>query len=77
LCMRADYPEWLVLEVGADRPGDIKRLASWLPVDIAVLTTIPEIPAHIEFFPTKEHVIAEKSNIAGGSRIWRHSYLEC
>src|SRR2546426_1057325 len=28
----APYPEWLVLEVGADRPGDIRSLASWLPV---------------------------------------------
>ena len=54
------YPEWLVLEVGADRPGDIKNLAKWLTFDIAVVTALPDVPVHIEFFNTKEKVIEEK-----------------
>src|SRR3989338_10485905 len=29
------YPEWLVVEVGADRPGGIRRLAKRLRPDIA------------------------------------------
>ena len=28
--LKKDYPKWLVLEVGADRPGDIMRTAVWL-----------------------------------------------
>ena len=28
------YPQWLVLEVGADRPGDIRSVARWLKPDI-------------------------------------------
>lgn len=55
------YPEWLVLEVGADRPGDIRSLAKWLPVDIAVITRLPEVPVHVEFFESPEAVIEEKA----------------
>lgn len=55
------YPEWLVLEVGADRPGDIRSLVGWLPVDIAVITRLPETPVHVEFFDSVEAVIEEKA----------------
>ncbi len=59
----AQYPEWLVLEVGADRPGDIRGLSSWLPVDIAVITRLPEVPVHVEFFDSPEAVIEEKASL--------------
>ncbi|MDB5224888.1 MAG: UDP-N-acetylmuramoylalanyl-D-glutamyl-2,6-diaminopimelate--D-alanyl-D-alanyl ligase [Candidatus Adlerbacteria bacterium] len=55
------YPDWLVLEVGADRPGDIKSLASWLEVDIAVITRLPEVPVHVEYFESPEAVAEEKA----------------
>ena len=58
------YPEWLVLEVGADRPGDIKRIARWLKPDIAVLTAIPETPAHVEFFASPDELMKEKLSLA-------------
>ncbi|MFA6006851.1 MAG: UDP-N-acetylmuramoyl-tripeptide--D-alanyl-D-alanine ligase [Candidatus Paceibacterota bacterium] len=61
-----EYPEWLILELGADRPGDIKSLASWLPLDIAVVTSVGEVPVHIEFFKTKEALAKEKSQIKNG-----------
>ncbi|MCK5059711.1 MAG: hypothetical protein KAR00_01020 [Candidatus Pacebacteria bacterium] len=54
------YPKWLVLEVGADRPGDIKKTSLWLKPDIVVMTQIPEVPVHVEFFDTPENVIKEK-----------------
>lgn len=57
------YPEWLVLEVGADRPGDIRSLAGWLPVNIAVITRLPEVPVHVEFFDSPEAVIEEKASL--------------
>ena len=56
-----EYPEWLVLEVGADRPGDIRSLSKWLQVDIAVITLLPETPVHVEFFNSPEAVIEEKA----------------
>lgn len=55
-----DYPEWLVLEVGVDRPGDMARVTSWLTPDIVVLTRLPDMPVHVEFFESPEDVISEK-----------------
>lgn len=59
----ARYPEWLVLEVGADRPGDIKGLAKWLAVDVAVITRLPDVPVHVEYFDSPEEVIEEKASL--------------
>ncbi len=61
LVFTVQYPEWLILEVGADRPGDIRGLAKWLPVDIAVITLLPEMPVHVEFFDSPEAVAEEKA----------------
>lgn len=63
LISRAKYPEWLVLEVGADRPGDIQSLAKWLPVDVAVITKLPDVPVHVEFFGSPEEVAEEKASL--------------
>lgn len=63
ILLPARYPEWLVLEVGADRPGDIRGLASWLPVDIAIITRLPEVPVHVEFFDSPEEVVEEKASL--------------
>lgn len=62
------YPEWLVLEVGADRPGDIKALASWIKVDVAIITRLPEVPVHVEFFDSVEAVIEEKASLMDAVR---------
>lgn len=63
LVLPARYPEWLVLEVGADRPGDIRGMAKWLPVDVAVITRLPEVPVHVEFFDSPEAVVEEKASL--------------
>ena len=63
LFTRAEYPEWLVLEVGADRPGDISGLASWLVTDVVVITYIPDVPVHVEFFDSPEAVALEKASL--------------
>jgi UDP-N-acetylmuramoyl-tripeptide--D-alanyl-D-alanine ligase len=70
----SDYPHWLVLEVGADRPGDISSIARWLRPDIAIITAVPEIPVHVEFFDSPEALLREKRTLAehlkpGGSLI--------
>ncbi len=57
------YPEWLVLEVGADRPGDIRSVARWLNADVAVITRLSDVPVHIEFFDSAEQVRHEKSQL--------------
>ena len=58
------YPKWLVLEIGADRPGDIRTLASWLKPEIAVITGVPEMPVHVEFFSSPEALMREKRSLA-------------
>ncbi len=55
-----DYPDVLVLECGVDRPGDMAALAKWLKPDIIVMTRLPDVPVHVEFFGTPEAVVAEK-----------------
>jgi UDP-N-acetylmuramoyl-tripeptide--D-alanyl-D-alanine ligase len=57
---RHEYPNWLVLEVGADRPGDIKLLTLWLKPDISVITRFGKTPVHVEYFKNREDLIQEK-----------------
>lgn len=57
------YPKILVMEVGADSPGDILNIAKWLRPDTAVVTRFPEVPVHVEFFPSPAAVIDEKKNL--------------
>lgn len=64
LVSRVPYPAWLVVEVGADRPGDIRRIAKWLKPDIAVITGVPDIPVHVEFFRSPEELAREKRSLA-------------
>lgn len=58
--LKNHYPKWLVLEVGADRPGDIKRITRWLTPDVVVVTRIGEVPVHVEYFNSAEEVAREK-----------------
>jgi UDP-N-acetylmuramoyl-tripeptide--D-alanyl-D-alanine ligase len=58
-----NYPDWLVLEIGVDRPGDMPKIARWLKPDIVVITALPKIPAHVEFFNSPEEVIKEKISL--------------
>lgn len=59
-----DYPEWVVIEVGADRPGDIKRITQWLKPDISVVTRIGPVPVHVEYFKTQKELVREKGYLA-------------
>lgn len=61
---RAEYPDCLILEIGADHPGDIKRVAEWLSPDIAVITRVSRTPVHVEFFASPEEVFEEKASLA-------------
>ncbi len=60
ILFRADYPEWLVLELGVDRPGDIRRVIKWLKFEVVVITRLPELPVHAEFFASPEALKREK-----------------
>lgn len=59
-----NYPKWLVLEAGADHPGDIKSFADWVKPNIAVITRFGDVPVHVEFFPSIDDLIREKGYLA-------------
>jgi UDP-N-acetylmuramoyl-tripeptide--D-alanyl-D-alanine ligase len=52
------YPEIVVLELGIDRPGDMKYLLSFLPISVGVLTNVSS--SHLEFFNTVGQIAREK-----------------
>jgi|CXWL01.1.fsa_nt_gi UDP-N-acetylmuramoyl-tripeptide--D-alanyl-D-alanine ligase len=54
------YPNLLVLEVGADRPGDLKRILRIATPDVVVVTRLPEIPVHVEAYATPAAVREEE-----------------
>jgi UDP-N-acetylmuramoyl-tripeptide--D-alanyl-D-alanine ligase len=58
------YPEWLVLEVGADHPGDLTALTRWVKPDMVVVTRFPAIAPHIEYYSSMEALIEEESHPA-------------
>ncbi|MEK7462145.1 MAG: UDP-N-acetylmuramoyl-tripeptide--D-alanyl-D-alanine ligase [Patescibacteria group bacterium] len=72
-----EYPAVLVLEMGIDRPGDMERLTSWITPDLVVLTRLPSVPVHVEYFGTAQAVVEEKMKLAGalkaeGTFIYNH-----
>jgi len=64
LVMReSGYPETLILEYGVDRPGDMRYLLSMARPQIAIVTAIGAIPAHVEFFRDGEALVGEKADM--------------
>ncbi|MBU0646191.1 hypothetical protein KJ611_01785 [Patescibacteria group bacterium] len=55
------YPQLLVLEFGADRPGDIGALCDIAQPDVAVLTVVS--PVHAANYASFEQLIDEKTTI--------------
>ncbi|MFA6253661.1 MAG: UDP-N-acetylmuramoyl-tripeptide--D-alanyl-D-alanine ligase [Candidatus Paceibacterota bacterium] len=75
IIIRKPYPEWLILEVGLEYPGEIKRVLKWVKFDLAVITLLPEVPVHVEFFKSKNEVIDEKMLIAKAVPASGHIFL--
>lgn len=58
---QADYPKILVLEMGADRPGDLKYLTSFVKPHVAVVTSIGT--SHMEHFESGDDLAKEKATL--------------
>ena len=54
------YPTLLVLEVGADRPGDLARILKIATPDAVVVTRLPDVPVHVEAYTSPEAVREEE-----------------
>jgi len=61
--IKCDYPDWLVLELGVERPGDMSRLMSFVHPHISVITALAEVPSHVEFFAGPKDLVNEKAKI--------------
>lgn len=55
------YPKILVLEMAADKIGDIKYLTSFVPRKAGVVTTVEKV--HLEYFGSLEKIAAEKQGV--------------
>lgn len=64
LVFPVEYPEILVLEMGADRPGDIEYLTGFIKCELAVITDISG--SHLEYFKTIDKVAEEKWRLVSG-----------
>ncbi len=55
-----DYPELLVLEVGADRPGDLEKILRIATPDAVIVTRLPDVPVHVEAYASPQEVRDEE-----------------
>ncbi len=60
IMFRSDYPKMLVLEVGADRPGDLARILKIATPSAVVVTRLPDVPVHVEAYATPAAVREEE-----------------
>lgn len=60
LILPAHYPKLLVLEVGADRPGDLRHILTIASPDAVVVTRLPDVPVHVEAYASAEAVREEE-----------------
>jgi UDP-N-acetylmuramoyl-tripeptide--D-alanyl-D-alanine ligase len=65
---RGEAFDWLVLETGVDRPGDMDAILAIVRPDIAIVTLLPDQPVHAENFPngTADEVAEEELKLAKG-----------
>ncbi|MBA3789024.1 UDP-N-acetylmuramoyl-tripeptide--D-alanyl-D-alanine ligase [Patescibacteria group bacterium] len=54
------YPKLLVLEVGAEQPGDLAQILKMVKPDAVVVTLLPSVPVHVEAYETPEAVREEE-----------------
>lgn len=68
--LKSDYPyDVIVLEMGADHPGEIKHFMEYITPDIGLVTAIA--PVHIEGFGSVDAIAEEKMALARGSKaVW-------
>lgn len=60
LCTNNHFPKTLVLEVGADRPGDLKNILKIATPDAVVVTKLPDVPVHVEAYASPSAVRDEE-----------------
>jgi len=60
ILLPSHYPKLLVLEVGADRPGDLARILAICKPDAVIVTRLPDVPVHVEAYASPQAVRDEE-----------------
>lgn len=60
MLLPSHYPKLLILEVGADRPGDVARILKMVTPDAVVVTRLPDVPVHVEAYSSPAAVREEE-----------------
>lgn len=68
-----DFPEKVILEMGADKPGDIDYLSRLFRPDKSIILTV--LPVHLESFKNIENVAKEKAMLAHNTKKGGRVYL--
>lgn len=58
-----NYPRFIIVEMGADKPRDIQKLLKIAKPNVSVVTAIGSIPVHLENYQDIDELIFEKSQI--------------
>ena len=58
---KTEYPEILILEMGVDRPDDMKKMLKVVKPNVGILTNIGKFPPHTKYFRNAKHIAKEKS----------------
>ncbi len=61
IASKSDYPEILILEMGIERPQDMKKMLDIVKPNIAIMTNFSNPPPHVEYFKSEKHLFREKS----------------
>lgn len=59
LIFSKQYPEYLILEFGLEKPNIIENNFSWLQIDYLIITSLGKIPAFLEYFAGPESLLKE------------------
>lgn len=70
-----DYPEKIVVEMGADSPGDIEFLVKTFKPTKGVVLTV--LPVHLKDFKSVEDIALEKGRLVSGVRKNGKVFLNC
>ena len=61
--LASDYPKFLILEMGVDRPKDMEGMVSGIKPYTAVITAAGTVPVHVQYFSGPEELISEKRKL--------------
>jgi len=64
LLKKNGYPDVIILEMGVNRPNDMKKMLATIKPDIGIITGIGKFPSHTEYFKDAKHIAREKFLLA-------------